>query len=164
MRIAYWFIGTWWSRSRARCSSLGPGGHRQCACPAGRLHSRSPKDVSESQLVARALVPIDAPCPLSRRGIARQSDDPDDRAATRRHRCPGLRHGASCSAPLPTGLTEADIAGLSIPATIPAQVDQIAIFADSGCRVDDKRIQDCTTPMPGRSDALPPRLPPPSRM
>ncbi|MFI0432169.1 MAG: metallophosphoesterase [Candidatus Nanopelagicales bacterium] len=104
----------------------------------------APKDVSESQLVARALVPAGAPCPQVRATDAdggRKIDMAPRRAGATA--APAFATVLACSAPLPAGLTSASVAGLTIPAALPEQVDEVAIFADSGCRVDEKRIQDC---------------------
>ncbi len=148
MRIAYWFIGILVvAITGALFFSLARAATDNAHAPLAAFTLVAPKDVSESQLVARALVPIDAPCPsIKAKGSQGKVTIPMTERRPGATAAPAFATVLSCSAPLPTGLTEADIAGLSIPATIPAQVDQIAIFADSGCRVDDKRIQDCNNP------------------
>ena len=148
MRVAYWFIGIlvvivtgalFWSLAQAATENA--------RAPFAAFTLIAPKDVAESQLVARALVPIDAPCPTIEATGSQGSITID---MTQRRpgatAAPAFSTVLACSAPLPTGLTEATIAGLTIPASLPPQVDQVAIFADSGCRVDDKRIQDCNDP------------------
>lgn len=106
----------------------------------------APRDVSESQLVARALVRAEATCPqvsVSGAGGDRELDmTPRRPGATAQ---PAFASLLACSAPLPAGLTSATVAGLTIPAALPDEVDEVAILADSGCRVDEKRIQDCNS-------------------
>jgi hypothetical protein len=148
MRIVYWFIGILVVViTGALFYSLAQAGTANARAPFAAFTLIAPKEVAESQLVARALVPIEAPCPTIQ---AQGSKGPVTIEMTERRpgatAAPAFSTVLSCSAPLPTGLTEANIAGLSIPSAIPATVDQIAIFADSGCRVDDKRIQDCNDP------------------
>lgn len=51
-----------------------------------------------------------------------------------------------CEAPMPKGAHAASIAGRSIPALIPQDIDSIALFGDSGCRLTSYEIQDCNDP------------------
>ena len=67
-----------------------------------------------------------------------------------------------CSAAIPAGITSASV-GRTIPATLPATVTRIGIFADSGCRVEAGRIQDCAkawplAPIANRLAALKPQV------
>ena len=105
----------------------------------------APRDVSESQLVARALVRAEAPPPAGQ-GLGAGGDRELD-MTPRRPGATAQPAFASCwrAAPPPAGLTSATVAGLTIPAALPDEVDEVAILADSGCRVDEKRIQDCNS-------------------
>ena len=107
----------------------------------------APVEVSESQLVARALVDPVGGCPMidavgvdGRMQIPMTPRLPGPRAA------PVFSSILACSAPLPLGLTVASIGGSRIPEAMPAQVDTIGIFADTGCRIDDSRVQSCNDP------------------
>lgn len=104
----------------------------------------APTSVAESQVVARALTRAEDECPsVSGYGangfveIAMTPRLPGPNAA------PAFSQIVACSASLPLGLRSASINGKSIPAAMPSSVDKIAMFADSGCRMDQYRIQDC---------------------
>jgi len=107
----------------------------------------APRSVSESQLVARALVDPAGGCPVvnavnadGRLRIPMSPRLPGPLAA------PAFSDILACSAPLPTGLLVASIEGDRIPESMPTEVRTIGIFADSGCRVDESRVQDCNDP------------------
>jgi hypothetical protein len=48
-----------------------------------------------------------------------------------------------CSAPLPDGSIAATVAGQSIPASIAPAVSLMAMFSDTGCRIEPNRVQNC---------------------
>lgn len=107
----------------------------------------APAQVSESQLLARVLIDakggcpeVDATGPDGRVQIAMTPRLPGPNAA------PVFSTVLACSAVLPSGLESASIEGHVIPAAMPAQVRTIAMFADSGCRIDDSRVQSCNDP------------------
>ncbi|MBM3663889.1 MAG: hypothetical protein FJW94_13625 [Actinobacteria bacterium] len=107
----------------------------------------APTDVAESGVVARAILNAGAECPTvdavgpsGDQQVAMTVRAPAPTAA------PVFDDITVCTAVLPVGLSEATVDGRNIPAAMPEQVDELAIFADSGCRVDDKRIQDCNDP------------------
>jgi len=104
----------------------------------------APTSVAESQVVARALTRAEDECP----SVAAYGDNGFVKVAmTPRlpgpNAAPAFSQIVACSASLPLGLTSASISGKSIPAAMPSSVDKIAMFADSGCRMDEYRIQDC---------------------
>lgn len=53
----------------------------------------------------------------------------------------------SCSAPIPAGAVSARVLGKAIPAAMPARVDDLAIYGDTGCRLKDPEIQACNDPV-----------------
>lgn len=104
----------------------------------------APSDVSESQLVARAVVDAGSGCPdivaTSTAGVRRIAMSP---RLPGPNAAPAFSNLLSCSASLPDGLSSARIGGRVIPAAMPESVRRIGMFADSGCRMDDQRIQNC---------------------
>lgn len=107
----------------------------------------APTEVSASQLVARVLVDPRGGCPSidavgvdGRVQIEMTPRLPGPRAA------PVFSSILACSASLPTGLSVASIEGQRIPESMPTEVDTIGIFADSGCRIDESRVQVCNDP------------------
>ncbi|MFZ4669879.1 MAG: hypothetical protein ACOYML_11310 [Microthrixaceae bacterium] len=107
----------------------------------------APTDVAASGVVARAVIGADGDCPDV---IGVDATGPQRITMTKRvpapTAAPVFADVQICTTPLPVGLSEASVDGETIPAAMPTQVDELAIFADSGCRVDDKRIQDCNDP------------------
>jgi hypothetical protein len=104
----------------------------------------APTSVAESQVVARALIRAEDDCPPVRTNgengfleIEMTPRLPGPNAA------PAFSQIVACSASLPLGINSASINGKSIPAAMPSSVEKIAMFADSGCRMDEYRIQDC---------------------
>ena len=104
----------------------------------------APVSVAESQVVARALVPVEDGCPTVR---ASNADGTTTIAMSERlpgpNAAPAFSEVLACSASLPVGLTSASINDRSIPASMPSSVKKIGIFADSGCRMDEDQIQAC---------------------
>lgn len=107
----------------------------------------APSEVSESQLVARVLIDAAGGCPEV---DAIGPDGPLEIDMTPRrpgpNAAPAFSTIVACSASLPVGLRSASIEGRAVPAAMPAQVRTIAMFADSGCRIDDARVQSCNDP------------------
>ena len=107
----------------------------------------APTEVSGSQLVARVLIDATGGCPRIDAVGAEGSF-----AIDMTPRLPGPNAAPvfstvlACSASLPTGLESATIVGHSIPAAMPEQVRTIGMFADSGCRMDESRLQNCNDP------------------
>jgi len=104
----------------------------------------APKSVAKSEVVARALVPVDKGCPKVKTygangyvEIAMSPRLPGPNAA------PAFSEIVSCSASLPVGLTSASINGHDIPASMPSSINKIGLFADSGCRLDTYKVQNC---------------------
>lgn len=108
----------------------------------------APTSTAPSGVVARAVVPSGAPCPdlvtRDRRGR--------NRTVAMRERPAPATTGAAfapitvCSAHIPANSTDASVAGRSIPAHMPVQVDRLAIFGDSGCRIVTTEVQNCADP------------------
>lgn len=92
----------------------------------------APTSVAKSGLVARAVLPAGSPCP---------SLVVDGRALPMQWRKPAPNTGNAfasvlvCNRAIPAGARSASVGGLEIPASMPAQVQRIGIFDDSGCRV-----------------------------
>jgi hypothetical protein len=107
----------------------------------------APESVSESQLVARVLIDAVGGCPEIE---AVGADGSFEIEMTPRlpgpNAAPVFSTVLACSASLPTGLESATVAGHVIPAAMPAQVRTIGMFADSGCRMDESRVQACNDP------------------
>ena len=107
----------------------------------------APTDVAESGVVARAILNAGAECPeVDATGPAGEQRVPMTVRAPAPTAAPVFADITVCTAVLPVGLSAATVDDRSIPAAMPEQVDELAIFADSGCRVDEKRIQDCNDP------------------
>ena len=104
----------------------------------------APSSVAESQVVARALVSADGECPKVRttgeNGFAELTMSP---RLPGPNAAPAFSELLACSTSLPTGLTKASINGKTIPASMPTSVQKIGMFADSGCRMDEYRVQAC---------------------
>lgn len=108
----------------------------------------APRSTAVSGLVARAVLPGGLSCPtvdvrlmsgLDRRvpmtpRIPSASTEPAFTAIT------------VCSASLPPGATAASIDGRPIPASMPSAVRRLAMFGDSGCRIQEAWVQDCADP------------------
>ena len=107
-----------------------------------------PKSVSASNLQARVVIPNGVPCPkvdiVNKAGrsakVAMTKRVP---AATTVSAFASLR---ACQAALPKNLKRAEVDGHRIPAALPKTYKSIAMFGDTGCRVDDDLHQDCASP------------------
>lgn len=104
----------------------------------------APSSVAESQVVARALVAANGECPKVRTtGVNGFSDLDMTPRLPGPNAAPAFSQILACSVSLPTGLTKASINGNVIPASMPSSVQKIGMFADSGCRMDESRVQVC---------------------
>lgn len=107
-----------------------------------------PKSVSRSNLQTRAVIAHGLPCP--------KVEVTDKRGETSRlpmtKRVPGATTVSAfaslraCQANLPKKLASAKVGGRKVPAALPATFNKIALFGDTGCRVDDDLHQDCASP------------------
>ena len=102
----------------------------------------APTSVAKSGLVARAVLPAGSSCP---------SLLVDGRALPMQWRKPAPNTGNAfagvlvCNRVIPDGASTASVGGLDIPAAMPARVQRIGIFDDSGCRVSPVYVvQDCS--------------------
>lgn len=104
----------------------------------------APTNASPSQLVARALMPANAPCPMVEAvGAAGSTDIQMTERRPGPLAAPAFSTVLACSASLPKGLTSATISGQTIPATLPKTIKKVGIIADTGCEVDPPTVQDC---------------------
>jgi hypothetical protein len=104
----------------------------------------APTSVAESQVVARALVPVADDCPeIVVSGQDGASRIPMSPRRPGPNAAPAFSEVLACSASLPVGLISASINGHIIPASMPSSVNRIGLFADSGCRLDEDQIQAC---------------------
>lgn len=121
------------------------------ARPSGVLAAYSliaPRSVSESRLVARAVVARGDWCPQVKVTRADGSTGSLDMGVRR----PAPSAAAAfasvtvCSRSLPPALTAAKVRGQRIPAAMPHRVRSIALVSDTGCRIKGSTIQDCADP------------------
>ncbi len=128
----------------------------------------APPSIANSQLVARAVLKPGASCPVlaTVKKVGAQTITKNypmtERTVGPKAR-PAFTTVKVCSAAIPAGITSASVGGRTIPATLPATVTRIGIFADSGCRVEAGRIQDCAkawplAPIANRLAALKPQV------
>ncbi|MFM9136244.1 MAG: metallophosphoesterase [bacterium] len=143
--------------------SLGAAPALQAAAPAlpGAAHSGSalsprplvafslvvPRSRAPSGLIARAILPKGVACPPL---VARTSSGKEVARASRPRVIPESTSPAftalrSCEARMPRNATWADFGGLPIPASMPARIDRLAMVGDTGCRIWESWIQDCTS-------------------
>ncbi|MDD2858385.1 MAG: metallophosphoesterase [Candidatus Nanopelagicales bacterium] len=101
-----------------------------------------------SGLVARAVVPAGSSCPALEIS-ARTSSRATHRSFAMTQRLAPATTGAAfasilvCSAPVPVGASTASVGGHVIPAHMPARVQRLAMFGDTGCRIESTQVQDC---------------------
>jgi hypothetical protein len=108
----------------------------------------APRSVSASGIVTRAIVPVGADCPsISVTGAGGRTWAVRTQVRPRPERTdPAFEPLTVCSANMPIGALTASIQGREIPAHMPQQVDQLAMFGDSGCRITGAQLQDCSDP------------------
>ena len=107
-----------------------------------------PPSVSPTRLQARAVIPHGVPCPKldvtdAKGTVTHVAMTKRVPAATTVSAFASLR---ACEANLPKDATKASVQGRKVPAALPAKFDRIAMFGDTGCRVDDDLHQDCASP------------------
>ncbi len=113
----------------------------------------APPSIANSQLVARAVLKPGSPCPVlaTAKKVGTQTTYRNypmyERQVGPKAR-PAFTTVKVCSAAIPAGITSASVGGRTIPAAIPANVTRIGILADTGCRVEAGRIQDCAKAWP----------------
>ena len=110
-----------------------------------------PREVAGSGLIARAVLPGGLGCPLLDTTVKSGKGMKKVRVTMTARRAGATTQDAFhtllvCEARMPKGATAASVAGRSIPAAIPATVDRIAVFGDSGCRIKGSAIQACNDP------------------
>lgn len=100
--------------------------------PVAAYSLAAPTAVAPSGLVARAVVPAGSPCPHL---------DVNGRSLRMSWRRPAPNTGSAfapvmvCDRAIPRGASTASVGGVAIPAAMPARVQRIGIFDDSGCRI-----------------------------
>lgn len=107
----------------------------------------APTSVAESQVVARALVASTEHCPsVKAYGESGFTEIQMSPRLPGPNAAPAFSAIVACSASLPVGLHSASINGHKIPAAMPSSINKIGLFADSGCRLDKYKVQDCNDP------------------
>jgi hypothetical protein len=113
----------------------------------------APLSASPSQLVARAVVKPGAACPVLATaktvgGQTTRRNYPMVERTVGPLAKPAFRDIKVCSAAIPAGITSASVGGRTVPAALPPNVKRIGIMADTGCRVEPGRVQDCAKAWP----------------
>jgi hypothetical protein len=112
----------------------------------------APRSQAPSGLIARVVLPAGVGCPPLEVRLGRgsgPSGGPGWFQLPMRQRSPGattLRAFDSllvCEAALPERAQAARIAGRRLPAALPARIDSLAVFGDTGCRLKGSTIQAC---------------------
>lgn len=111
----------------------------------------APKGVAKSQLLTRAVI-TPGSCPSL--FVKDTSGNQKTLAMTRRPPATGTGNFFTsvtvCERPMPTNIVSAKVSGKRVPAAIPTNIDEIALFADTGCRIERFRgqvaSQDCNDP------------------
>lgn len=111
----------------------------------------APKGVAKSQLLTRA-VTTPGSCPTLT--VKDSQSQTQTLSMTRRSPAPGTGNFFTsvtvCERPMPTKMVSAKVGGKRVPAAIPTNIDRIALFADTGCRIEQFRgqviSQDCNDP------------------
>lgn len=106
-----------------------------------------PSSVAPSGLLARAILPRGVACPPL---VAEISDGRKVTRSSRVRDTPGSTSPAfnalrTCEVKIPRDATAVTMGGIGIPAAMPARIDRMAIVGDSGCRIWQSWIQDCTS-------------------
>ena len=141
MRIAAALAAT--TFALAACSPDRPA--PQSTTPAGDVYAYSlvaPLSVSPSGVVARAVLPRATACPDLDVGNDTVKMDQRTASATTKGAFDDV---LVCSANIPAGAASASIAGIGIPAAMPAELQTVAAIGDTGCRISGA-VQDCNSP------------------
>ena len=122
--------------------------HAAVADPIAAFTLVAPVGASPSGLVARAIMPLGVGCP--RLQVVKANGSRTLVAMTQRS-APATTGAAftsltSCTADIPAGAASVHIGTATIPAAMPATVERMAIFGDSGCRLKGSKAQDCGDP------------------
>ena len=106
----------------------------------------APTSEAASGLVARAVVPAGAACPsLTVTGDGgRTRRLPMQVRPTPVRTSPAFDAITVCSRAVPPSSASASIAGVRIPAHLPATINRLAMLGDSGCRIASWQVQDCS--------------------
>jgi len=106
----------------------------------------APRSVAASGIVARAIVPAGASCPVILATTAHGGATSVRMAVRPRpeRTDPAFSPLTVCSANMPVGAVAATIQGRSIPARMPGRIDRLAMLGDSGCRIASWQVQDCS--------------------
>ncbi|MFM8527567.1 MAG: metallophosphoesterase [bacterium] len=117
-----------------------------------------PKSVATTNLQVRAVIPNGVPCP----GLRMTTKAGVKLVRKMTKRVPGATTGAAfaslraCQANIPvtdTPVVAGRVGSDGVPARLPKRFDRIAMFGDSGCRIDDDidptaiDVQDCSDPV-----------------
>ena len=106
----------------------------------------TPPSESPSGLLARAILPAGADCPvLKTRFQGGTKRIQTHLRALPANTSPAFNQVTVCEAAIPKNAVRADIGGHPIPARLAKRVEDIAVFGDVGCRVTDWEVQDCNT-------------------
>lgn len=104
----------------------------------------APTSTTASGIVVRAVIPAGARCPdltVQRNGRATVHPMAIRRAPATTS--PAFDSITTCSAHMPVGATSASVGTRPVPAHLPASIQRMAIFGDSGCRIITGEVQDC---------------------
>ena len=111
----------------------------------------APRGVAKSQLLTRAVI-TPGSCPT----LYVKDSSGNKKTLTMTRRLPASGTGnfftsvTVCERPMPMNAVSAKVSGKRVPAAIPANIDEIALFADTGCRIEQFRgqivSQDCNDP------------------
>jgi hypothetical protein len=117
-----------------------------------------PKSISSTNLQVRAVIPNGVPCP----GLRMTTEAGVKLVRKMTKRVPGATTGAAfaslraCQANIPvtdSPVVAARIGSDGVPTRLPKRFEKIAMFGDSGCRIDDDTdpldidVQDCSDPV-----------------
>lgn len=111
----------------------------------------APTGIASSGLIARAVLPAGVGCPTLD-AVTIRPKGPKRVQVPMRERRPGSTTLNAfdtllvCEAAVPVRARSASIDGRAIPASMPREVDSLAILSDSGCRIKGGTTQDCNDP------------------
>lgn len=111
----------------------------------------APTSESSSGLIARVVLPSGVGCPQLKAEVATAKGVKRVRKPMRQRTAAATTLDAFgailvCEAAVPRRATSVTVAGRSIPAAIPRDIDTIALLGDSGCRIKGSHIQNCNDP------------------
>lgn len=108
----------------------------------------APREQAASGLIARVVLPAGVGCPALETQQGGSADQPWRALPMRERRAAASTQRAFdsllvCEAAMPEGALAARIAGRRLPAALPAQIEKLAVFGDTGCRILGSDIQSC---------------------